>query len=354
MNLFGESHSQGIGVVCDGLEPGFLLDLDRLQALMDRRAPGGAYRSSRREKDQIEVLSGLFQGRTTGTPLALLIRNQDARSKDYEALRDLPRPGHADLTGHYRYGGFQDYRGGGHFSGRLTAPLCAGGGIALQILEARGIHIGAHIYKLKEAYDTAFDPVHLKREDLEGPRQRDLATLSQEAGETFKKIISQAQREGDSVGGLIEVGVLGLEPGLGDPIFSGLESRLAQMIFAIPGVKGLEFGNGFAATDLYGSQNNDDFYLAEGKIKTSTNHHGGILGGISSGMPLIFRGAIKPTPSIGKVEKTVNLRTLEETDLRIGGRHDPSIVLRALPVFEAATAWVLLDLIYGGGSHGRY
>lgn len=327
VSIFGESHGPGIGCVIDGFPSGLAIDAKALGDFMARRAPGGkAGSTARREADVPEFLSGVLKGFTTGTPIAFLIRNADAKSGDYDELRNFPRPGHADWTQLSRYGGRADLRGGGHASGRLTAPLCVAGALALQWLSLKGVSISAQI-----------DSIHGK--PIEG--ERDAAGLDEAA----RKTIEAARDDGDSVGGVISCTIDGVPPGIGSPLFEGLDNKLAAAVFGIPAVKGVEFGNGFAAASLFGSANNDPFVLVDGKIATKTNNHGGILGGISSGMPITFRVAIKPTPSISKSQRTLDFSTSEETDLLVHGRHDACIVPRAVPVVEAAAALAMIDVM---------
>lgn len=346
VSIFGQSHAPAIGVTVDGLPAGEEVDLEELQAFLNRRAPGtGAWSTTRKEADRPEFLAGLDKGRTCGAPLAAVIRNTNTRSKDYENLRDIPRPGHADYTAQVKYGGFQDVAGGGHFSGRLTAPLCIAGGICKQILARRGIFVGAHIAAIGGIPDRDFDPVNLIREDLLAPGQKPFPVLDDGAGERMQAAIAQAKEELDSLGGIVQCGVIGLPVGLGDPMLDGMENRIARLIFAIPAVKGVDFGAGFAAAALRGSENNDPFYLDGDTIKTRTNHAGGILGGITNGMPLVFRAAVKPTPSIARPQQSVSLSRREETTLEIHGRHDPCIVPRAVPCVEAAAAIAVYDAL---------
>lgn len=346
VSLFGQSHGEAIGVVADGLPAGEEIDLARLQAFLDRRAPGRtALSTPRREKDSPRILSGLYEGRTCGAPLAAVIENGDTRSADYAAMASLPRPSHADYPAHVRYGGHNDPRGGGHFSGRLTAALCVAGGIALQILERRGIFVGAHFQAVGEARDRGFDPVVLTVEELRLPAQRSLPVLEESAGAAIEEEIRAAAAGKDSVGGIVECGVIGLPAGIGDPMFDGIESRMASSLFGIPAVRGVEFGAGFAAAGMRGSEHNDPYILQEGEIRTATNFHGGVLGGITTGMPLIFRVAFKPTPSIGREQQTVDLDTMTEAPLSIQGRHDPCVALRAVPCVEAMAALVILDFL---------
>lgn len=344
ISVFGQSHSKAIGAVIDGLPAGFRIDNEKVKAFTDRRAPGRAkFATARKEADTAVVLSGLVDGVTCGAPLGMLIENADTRSGDYENLRRVPRPAHADYAAAVKYNGFQDVAGGGHFSGRLTAPLCYAGAICLQILEQRGVQIKAHIASVGDIADTPFDPVEIPDVDIAA---KAFPVLSDEQGAKMQAEIERARMACDSVGGVIECAVTGLPAGLGEPMFDGVENQLAKNLFAIPAVKGLEFGSGFAGTRLRGSQNNDAFTVgADGQIRTDTNNHGGILGGITSGMPILFRVAVKPTPSIAQPQKSVNLDTKAQKELVIRGRHDPCIVPRAVPVVEAVTAVTVLDLL---------
>ncbi len=346
VSLFGQSHAPGIGVTLDGLPAGEAVDLEQLQAFLARRAPGGnAWSTARREGDVPEILSGLVDGRTCGAPLAALIRNTNTRSKDYAGLKDVPRPGHADYTAQVKYGGFQDVAGGGHFSGRLTAPLCVAGGICKQLLARRGIFVGAHIAAIGGVADAPFDPVAVDRETLLAPGGKAFPVTDDAAGARMQAVIAAARAELDSVGGVVECAVTGLPVGLGDPMLDGMENRVARLVFAIPAVKGVEFGAGFAVADRRGSENNDPFYMDGDRVRTRTNHAGGILGGITNGMPLVFRAAVKPTPSIGREQDSVSLSRRADTKLVIHGRHDPCIVPRAVPCVEAAAAIAIFDAL---------
>lgn len=342
VSIFGQSHSPAIGVTIDGIPAGFSIDFKELDRFLARRAPGNnAFSTARKEADKPEFLSGLVGNVTCGAPLTAIIRNTNTRSGDYDNLRDLPRPGHADLTAQIKYGGFQDVAGGGHFSGRLTAPLCIAGGICLQLLKDRGIFVSAHIASIGAIPDRRFDPL-TATESVAG---KDFPVLDDVQGEKMLACIAAAKADGDSVGGTVECAVTGLPAGLGDPMFDGMENRIARICFGIPAVKGLEFGNGFAGSALRGSENNDAFTIETGSIRTCTNHHGGILGGITSGMPLLFRAAFKPTPSIAKPQQSVRLSTMQEDTLEIHGRHDPCIVPRAVPCVEAAAAIAVYDAL---------
>ena len=341
LQIFGQSHAPAIGMTLDGFPLGFAPDLEALQTFLNRRAPGqGAYATARKEADAPEFVSGLVDGHTCGAPLCAIIRNSDTRSKDYGNIAQSPRPSHADFTAHVKYGGQEDVRGGGHFSGRLTAPLCIAGGLCLQFLEQQNIKIFAHIAQIGQVKDRLFDPVN--------PEKPQGMTLDADAWEQMQQEIAAAKAEGDSVGGIIECALTGLPAGCGEPMFGGLENRLAQILFGIPAVKGLEFGSGFACAQMRGSQHNDPYYYDEsGAVRTETNHAGGIAGGISTGMPIVFRVAIKPTPSIPMPQKTIAYEG-GNTELQIQGRHDPCILPRALPCVEAAAAIAILDAILEG------
>lgn len=341
ISIFGQSHSEGIGVVIDGLPAGVGIDGEKLSAFMGRRVPGqSAFATKRKEADAPEFLSGIFEGKTCGAPLCAVIKNTNTRPGDYSNIKDTPRPGHADFTANIKYGGFQDYTGGGHFSGRLTAPLCIAGGIAIQILEKMGIKITAHIKSIKDIEDASFDFKNIKT-----PENDKFPLLDTEKEAEMLEEIESARKAGDSVGGIIECVAEGVPAGLGEPMFGGVENEISKIVFGVPAVKGIEFGKGFESTRLFGSENNDAFEIENGEIKTKTNNCGGILGGISTGMPIIFKVAIKPTPSIAKEQESVNLKTGEGEKIVVSGRHDPCIVPRAVPVIEAAAAIAILDLI---------
>ncbi|MEE1352917.1 MAG: chorismate synthase [Acutalibacteraceae bacterium] len=349
ISVFGQSHGKAIGVEMDGVPAGEPIDMEKLQAFLDRRKPGqGAMTTRRKETDIPEFLSGVQDDVTCGFPICAVIQNSDQHSHDYSNLRTNPRPSHADYTASLRYGEARDMRGGGHFSGRLTAPICVAGGICLQMLERRGIYVGAHLQQVYNVKDEQF-PLYPTKELFDEVAARKPATINPEAGAKMEQAIVEASKDLDSVGGIIECAIIGFPAGLGDPMFDGIENRLAQALFGIPAVKGLEFGNGFAGTDLRGSENNDPFILKDGKIATETNHSGGINGGISNGMPIVFRVALKPTSSIAKKQRTVNLETMEETDLIVKGRHDPCVAVRAVPVVEAVAASVVTDILLGTG-----
>lgn len=352
VTLFGESHSAAIGVVLDGVPAGLELDMEEIGREMRRRAPGqNSLSTPRREADLPMIQSGFFEGRTTGTPLCAVIANTNTRSGDYEP--DLLRPSHADYTGKIRYGGYNDYRGGGHFSGRLTAPLVFAGAVAKQFLRQKGIAVCAHLAGVADVLDKAFDPCAVNADVAETLAARELPVLDESVIDRMKEAILAAKRDGDSVGGVVECAVCGLPAGLGSPFFESVESRLAAMLFSVPAVKGVEFGAGFAISQMRGSQANDSFYLDGGQIRTRTNHNGGINGGITNGMPVVFRAAVKPTPSIAAEQETVNIKERKECTMRVHGRHDPCIAHRAVCVVEAATAVVMADLVLEAGAYGR-
>lgn len=348
LSIFGQSHSPAIGCSIDGLPAGIAVDLDRLQAFLDRRAPGRSATSTvRREADAPEFIAGITDGHTNGAPVAAIIRNGNTRSRDYDELRRKPRPGHADWPADVKYRGYQDVAGGGHFSGRLTAPLCVAGGIALQALEARGIHIAAHIASLgpEPICDTPLDPMKPNRVQLDAILANPLPCVSASAATRMRACILDAKNDLDSVGGIVECVAYGVPAGLGDPMFDGIENRIAKIAFGIPAVKGVEFGAGMAAARLRGSQNNDPYRMDGDAVRPQTNHAGGILGGITTGMPVVWRMAVKPTPSIGRRQQSVDLVARSDAELVVHGRHDPCIVPRAVPVAEAACALALLDAL---------
>ena len=352
ISIFGQSHSSAIGVTVDGLPAGFAIDADELNAFMRRRMPGQhAYSTKRAELDEPEFISGLVNGVTCGAPLTAIIRNTDARSSDYDNLWDVPRPSHADYTAYIKFGEARDARGGGAFSGRLTAPLCVAGGIFLQSLWKKNIYIAAHIAQIGKIRDRAFNPVNVDEDDINALKTADFPVLDAKTGKRMLSAVEEARKNGDSLGGIVECAVTGLPAGIGEPMFDGMENRLAAVLFAVPAVKGVEFGNGFSAAGLRGSENNDAFIIRGNEVHTRTNNHGGILGGITSGMPLIFRAAFKPTPSISMEQDSVSLSRREETKLNIGGRHDPCIVPRAVPCVEAAAAVAIYDALLDISGH---
>lgn len=346
VSIFGQSHSAGIGAVMEGVPAGKKIDLARLDAFLARRAPGLApWSTSRREPDRPEFLSGVVDGVTCGAPIAAVIRNRDADGSAYEEVRRVPRPGHADFAAQLKYGGAQDVAGGGHFSGRLTAPLCIAGGIALQLLEEEGISIGAHIVRLAGVDDARFDPLGLSDEELKAPGFKAFPVIDDAAGKKMAGRIARAREAGDSVGGIVECAALGVPGGIGEPMFDGVENAVSRIVFGIPAVKGIEFGAGFAASDLLGSQNNDAYRMRREGPGQASNNAGGILGGITTGAPVVFRVAFKPTPSIALEQCSVDMVEGRDAVLRLKGRHDPCVVVRAVPVVEAACAIALYDLL---------
>ncbi len=340
LNIFGQSHSEAIGMTLDGLPAGIKIDPDELQRFLNRRAPGqNDWSTPRKEEDRPDFLCGLKDGFTCGAPLTAVIHNNNTRPKDYSQLKITPRPGHADYTAEVKYRGFQDYSGGGHFSGRLTAPLCIAGGVVRQELRRHNIAVDARIAAIAGIRDeSAFEA---------SVADKAFPVVDDKIGEQMRAAIQNAREDGDSVGGVIECVVRGLPVGIGEPMFDGVENQIARLVFAVPAVKGVEFGAGFEAAKLRGSENNDPFLVKDGRIETASNHAGGILGGITNGMPLVFRAAVKPTPSISRAQQSVNLSTMEPQELRVTGRHDPCIVPRAVPVIEAAAALAVYDLILG-------
>lgn len=320
VSLFGQSHSEAIGVVIDGLPAGIYINRDKISRMMERRKGGRSqFATSRTEKDVPDIISGIFNDATCGAPMCAMFNNEDTIPSDYEQIKNTPRPGHGDLTAHIKYGGFNDFRGGGHLSGRLTAPLTFAGALVMQILEEKGIYIEA-------------EPVFIGGVDF----KKDI--------DKVEEILLSARNDGDSLGGIVECRIKGVEAGVGSPIFQGVESVIASAIFSVPGVKGIEFGSGFQGTSMKGSENNDEFYMENGKVKSRTNNAGGILGGITSGEDIVFRVAIKPTPSISKEQESVNLSAMENESISVKGRHDTCIVFRAVPVIEAVAALAVANL----------
>ncbi len=349
ISIFGESHSEAIGAVLDNIPAGEKIIFDEIIVQMQRRAPGyDGISTCRKEIDVPEIISGISNGYTTGAPICAVIKNNNACSEDYKSLEDLIRPGHSDYPAYVRYKGFNDKRGGGHLSGRLTACLTFCGAICRQILEQHGVIIGAHVYSIFDVFDKKFEG-NLSDELLINLSRERFPVINFDKKEVMIEKILQAKKDGDSVGGIIECAIKNIPPGIGSPIFDGVENKISSLIFAIPAIKGIEFGAGFDATKMLGSQNNDPFVILDEKITTETNNHGGILGGISSGMPIIFRCAVKPTPSILKTQRTVNIKSKSVQKISITGRHDPCIVPRAVPVVESAAALAILDLFKEAG-----
>lgn len=345
ISLFGESHGDAIGVVIDGLAPGIQLDMDFIQGMMEKRKAKGRISTQRKEADELRIVSGFFQGYTTGTPLTILIQNTNTKSGDYEKTKNRLRPSHADYTADMKYLGYQDYRGGGHFSGRLTAPLVAAGAIAMQVLNQKGIQIGTHIQKCNRIEEARFshDEKSLEKE-IALVNERAFPVIDEHKGKEMVALIEEAANNGDSVGGILESVILHMPAGVGEPMFDSIESRLSHLLFSVPAVKGVEFGLGFGFGDLYGSEANDAFYYDNG-VKTKTNNNGGINGGISNAMPIVIRTVVKPTPSIYKEQDTVDRETHEAVKLTIEGRHDPAIIHRARVVVDSVLALGILDLM---------
>lgn len=345
ITIFGESHSEAIGIVIDNLPAGATLDMDEIKREMARRAPnGGEFSTPRKEGDEVEIVSGYFDGKTTGTPLCGIIRNTNTRSKDYSMFKEVFRPGHSDYGYFLKCGGNNDYRGGGHSSGRLTAPIVFCGAICKQLLKEKGVKVGSHIMSIADIKDDEFG-VDIDGDKLENLTKEVFPLLDKNKFESMRKIIADARNEGDSVGGTIECAVTGLQGGIGEPFFDSVESRLASLLFSVPAVKGVQFGKGYELSEMKGSQANDPFEFRDGNIVTRTNNNGGILGGISTGMPIVFNVAIKPTASIFKEQDSVNINSKENTKLKIQGRHDSCIVVRAVPVIEAVAAIAIYDFL---------
>lgn len=346
ISVFGESHGNGIGVVIDGLPAGVKIDMDKVLVQMSRRAPGKDKTATpRKESDLPKVLSGMLGDTLTGAPLCAVIENTNTRSGDYGNLLACPRPGHSDYTAFVKYNASNDIRGGGHFSGRLTAPIVFAGAICRQILESKGIKIAAHINSIGTAFDKAFDPVSIEDELISKLNNSTFALIDESVEEEMRSQVEDARMNLDSIGGTIECAVTGIEAGIGEPMFDGVEGVIAKAVFGVPAIKGIEFGKGFELAQMRGSQSNDPFRYEDGKVVTETNNCGGILGGITNGMPVIFKAAVKPTPSISQKQKTVDLQKKENAELEIHGRHDPCIVPRAVPVIEAVTAIAIINLM---------
>ncbi|MBP2028445.1 chorismate synthase [Acetoanaerobium pronyense] len=346
LTIFGESHGEAIGGVIDGLIPGHEIDFEDIAFQMKRRAPGMTSLSTpRKEKDEVKILSGALDGKTTGSPLAFMILNEDKKSKDYESIRFTPRPGHADYSAWVKYKGFNDYRGGGHFSGRITAPIVFAGTIAQQILKKSEIEVFTSITKIGNVESQKFKGSIKEIEKLKEIKASRLPSLEEGKSHLMEEEIKGARAAGDSVGGIVECIIYGIEAGIGEPFFDSLESHISRIMFSIPAVKGIEFGEGFNLAGMRGHDSNDELIVTSQKISHSTNNNGGILGGITNGMPIIFRVAIKPTPSISKTQSTVDLKKMKEVSINIEGRHDPCIVPRVLPVIESAAAIAILDMM---------
>lgn len=346
ISVFGESHGNGIGVVIDGLPAGVKIDMDKVLVQMSRRAPGKDRTATpRREKDLPKVLSGMLDNTLTGAPLCAVIENTNTKSGDYSNLLSCPRPGHSDYTAFVKYNASNDIRGGGHFSGRLTAPIVFAGAVCRQILENKGIRIAAHIGSIGNVSDKKFNPVSIDNELIERLNNSPFSLIDESVESAMREQVEDSRMSLDSIGGTIECAVTGIEPGIGEPMFDGVEGVIAKAVFGVPAVKGIEFGKGFELSKMRGSQSNDPFRYENGRVVTETNNCGGILGGITNGMPVIFRAAVKPTPSISQKQKTVDLQKKENAELEIHGRHDPCIVPRAVPVIEAVTAIAVINLM---------
>lgn len=344
LSIFGESHGEGIGIVIDGIKPGIKIDLNEIEKDLQRRAPGKNKMSTQRnESDKPKILSGIFNEITTGTPISMIIKNEDKKSRDYSKTKDLMRPGHADFSGFKKYNGFNDYRGGGHFSGRLTAPLVFAGALAKQILKEKGIFVRAHIKKIGNIEDKNFDFVNLKKIQFDEILKKELAVIDDSKINDIKNEIQKYKDANDSVGGIIECAAIGVKAGIGDPFFDSLESTIAHLAFSVPAVKGIDFGIGFDFANRSGLDANDEMYMNESEVKTYTNNNGGIIGGITNGMPVVFNTVIKPTPSISQKQKTVNIKTMKNEEISIIGRHDPCIVQRAVVVIESIMAISILE-----------
>ena len=344
VTIFGESHGEATGVVIDGLAPGIDVDEEFIASQLTLRRPAGRISTSRQEKDNFSIVSGVFNKKTTGTPICIIIPNEDTRSKDYSATRSLARPGHADYTAYCKYHGFEDYRGGGHFSGRITAGLVAGGAIAIKALKNLGISVGTHISSLGNIRDRAFEDIEF---DIAQLNTKSFAVLDENKAAEMIRMIEDAHEDGDSVGGVLETAVVGFPKGVGEPWFDTVEGMLSHALFSIPAIKGVQFGAGFDMVNGRGSDFNDSFYMQDGDVETQTNNNGGINGGITNGMPILFRCAVKPTPSIYKQQDTVDFIKNEDARLKIEGRHDPAIIHRARVVVDSVTALVLCDMLAG-------
>ncbi len=345
LTIFGESHGQAIGIVMGNLPAGIKLDIAKIKADMKRRAPGqNKMSTSRQEKDEVHIMSGVLHGITTGAPLCAMIYNQDQHSKDYSLLQECMRPGHSDYPAYVKYHGYNDVRGGGHFSGRLTAPIVFAGSVAKQILKQKGIVVGAHIQSIQDVYDDSFD-TNMTEKQISDMLQQQYPTLNKDIFTKMQAVIEEARINQDSVGGTIECAIINVPAGIGNPFFDSIEAHLSPLLFSIPAVKSVSFGLGEKITHLYGHEANDAYYYDGDVVKTKTNHNGGILGGISNGMPIVFTVGIKPTPSIAQSQQTINVKTKENTQIEIKGRHDPCIVQRAVVVVESMAALGILDMM---------
>ena len=349
VTLFGQSHSEEIGIVIDGISAGYKINKDLIRKNLERRRPGkNKFSTARKEDDDFKIVSGEVEGITCGAPLCALIENKDQRSKDYDNLKDRPRPSHGDYPAYVKFKGFNDIRGGGQFSGRMTAPIVIAGSIAEDLLLNRGIKIYSRIKSIGQASDIDLNLNDIGEEKLCDLKNEDFPVFQNEAREKMQEEILKAKEEGDSIGGIVETFILNMPKGIGEPFFDSLESVISHAVFSVPGIRGIEFGSGFEAAKMHGSSHNDEYYYENGEVKTRTNNHGGIIGGLSSGMPIIFRAAVKPTSSIAKAQNTISLKDKKNVNLKIIGRHDPSIVPRALVAIEMITALAILDLVMEG------
>lgn len=346
ISVFGESHGNGIGVVIDGLPSGQKIDMDKVLVQMSRRAPGNDITATvRKESDLPQIMSGMLNGTLTGAPLCAVINNTNTKSSDYGNIMNCPRPGHSDYTAYVKYNGFNDIRGGGHFSGRITAPVVFAGAICRQLLECSGIKIAAHINSIGNVCDTRFNPVNIDEKLIDKLNNSPFALINSDVESAMRQEVELARKSLDSVGGTIECAITGIQAGVGEPMFDGVEGVIAKAVFGIPAIKGIEFGKGFELAKMRGSQSNDPFEYKDGKVITTTNNCGGILGGITNGMPVVFTAAVKPTPSISQKQKSVDLQKKQNAVLEVHGRHDPCIVPRAVPVIEAVAAISVINLM---------
>lgn len=349
VTLFGQSHSQDLGIIIDGISAGYKINKDLIRKNLDRRRPGkNKFSTARKEDDDFKIVSGEVDGITCGAPICAIIENKDQKSKDYDNLKDRPRPSHADYPAFVKFKGFNDIRGGGQFSGRMTAPIVIAGSIAEDLLLNRGIKIYSRIKSLGDEEDAKLELKDINEDKLSNLKNEDFPVFDHEVRKKMQEEILRAKEEVDSIGGIVETFILNMPAGIGEPFFDSLESVISHAVFSVPGIRGIEFGSGFEAAKMHGSLHNDEYYYENGKVKTKTNNHGGIIGGLSSGMPIIFRTAVKPTSSISKTQSTISLKDKKNVDLQIVGRHDPSIVPRALVAIEMITAIAILDLVMEG------
>lgn len=349
VTLFGQSHSEDLGIVIEGISAGYRINKDLIRKNLDRRRPGkNKFSTARKEDDDFKIVSGEVDGLTCGTPICAIIENKDMKSKDYDNLKDRPRPSHADYPAYVKFKGFNDIRGGGQFSGRMTAPIVIAGSIAEDLLLKRGIKIYSRIKSIGYEEDVKLELKDINEDKLSNIKNEDFPVFDHEAREKMQEEILKAKEDGDSIGGIVETFILNMPVGIGEPFFDSLESVISHAVFSVPGIKGIEFGSGFEASKMCGSLHNDEYYYENGEVKTKSNNHGGIIGGLSTSMPIIFRSAVKPTSSIAKTQSTISLKDKRDVDLKVVGRHDPSIVPRALVAIEMITAIAILDLLMEG------